>query len=131
MAAHNQVIIGGIYYVKDDTVSLPPNDDRDVHAERRPVVVLSGPTSNSFGGWPFVLAAPISSSTSRKTKYCVKLGAGEGGVSKKCWVRIVAIQPLLKADLQDRLGVLTGERLEEIQARLFEYMGLTDGLEES
>ncbi|WJK32708.1 hypothetical protein [Solwaraspora sp. WMMA2065] len=34
------------------------------------------------------------------------------------------MQPLLKSDLQDHLGVLAAERLEEIQARLFQYMGL-------
>ncbi|MFI6758977.1 type II toxin-antitoxin system PemK/MazF family toxin [Micromonospora sp. NPDC050417] len=118
------VINGGIYYVKDSVITLPSNDDRQYHEERRPVVVLSGPNTNSFGGWRTVLVAPISSSTSLKTSYCVKLSAGEGGLSKKCWVRVIAVQPLLKSDLEDRLGVLAAERLEEIQARLFQYMGM-------
>lgn len=120
----NPVINGGVYYVKDPVISLPPNDDRSIHEERRPVVVLSGPNTNSFAGWRTVLVAPISSSTSLKTQYCVKLSAGEGGLTKKCWVRVVAVQPLLKSDLEDRLGVLPAERVEEIQARLFQYMGL-------
>lgn len=120
----NPVINGGVYYVKDPVISLPPNDDRNIHEERRPVVVLSGPNTNSFAGWRTVLVAPISSSTSLKTQYCIKLSAGEGGLTRKCWVRIVAVQPLLKSDLEDRLGVLPAERLEEIQARLFQYMGL-------
>lgn len=71
-----------------------------------------------------MLVAPVSTSTTRKTSFCVKLAAGEGGVTKKCWVRVVAIQPLLKNDLGDRLGVLPVARLEEVQARLFQYMGL-------
>lgn len=120
----NPVVIGGVYYVKDSAITLPPNDERNFHDERRPVVVLSGPDTNSNGGWRIVLVAPISSSSSLKTGFCVKLAAGDGGVVKKCWVRVVAIQPLLKSDLGDRLGVLPAGRLEEIQARLFQYMGL-------
>lgn len=120
---NNSVINGGIYFVKDSAISLPPNDDRSYH-ERRPVVVLSGPDTNSFAGWRTVLVAPVSTSTSLKTTYCVKLAAGEGGLNKKCWVRVIAVQPLLKSDLEDRLGLLSAERLEEIQARLFQYMGL-------
>lgn len=120
----NPVINGGVYYVRDSLISLPPNDERQIHEERRPVVVLSGPDTNSSDGWRVVLVAPISSSTSLKTSYCVKLSAGEGGLTRKCWVRVIAVQPLLKSDLGDRLGVLSAERLEEIQARLFQYLGL-------
>lgn len=121
---NNPVINGGVYFVKDSVVSLPPNDDRNYHDERRPVVVLSGPDTNGLAGWRTVLVAPISSSTSLKTQYCVRLSAGEGGLAKKCWIRVIAVQPLLKSDLEDRLGVLSAERLEEVQARLFQYMGL-------
>jgi mRNA-degrading endonuclease toxin of MazEF toxin-antitoxin module len=124
MTVNRPAVNGGVYYVKDSTISLPPNEGREPHEQRRPVVVVSGPTTNSNGGWPVVLVAPISSSTSRKTSYCVKLAAGEGGVAKRCWVRVVAIQPLRKADLEDRLGVLPATRLEEVQARLFQYLGL-------
>jgi len=120
----NAVVNGGVYYVKDAVISLPPNDARIYHEERRPVVVLSGPDTNSDRAWRMVLVAPISSSTSLKTSHCVRLSAGEGGLTKKCWVRVVAVQPLLKSDLQDRLGVLPSARLEEIQARLFQYLGL-------
>ena len=79
---------------------------------------------NSNQGWPLALVAPISSSTSLKTGLCVRLSAGEANLPKKCWVRVVAVQPLMKTDLQDRLGFLSAERLEEVQARLFQYLGL-------
>ncbi|QSB13959.1 type II toxin-antitoxin system PemK/MazF family toxin [Natronosporangium hydrolyticum] len=120
----NLVINGGVYYVKDNVISLPPNDQREYHEQRRPVVILSGPDTNSDKDWRVVLVAPISSSTSLKTSYCVKVNAGEANMSKKCWVRVVAVQPILKSDLGDRLGVLPSERLEEVQARIFQYMGL-------
>lgn len=44
----------------------------------------------------------------------------------KTWVRVPAVQPLRKASLQDHLGVLSAEKLIEVQARLAEYMGFTD-----
>jgi mRNA-degrading endonuclease toxin of MazEF toxin-antitoxin module len=123
------VINGGVYYVDDSVISLPPNDDRMYHNERRPVVVLSGPDTNSDDAWRTVLVAPISSSTSRKTRYCVRLAASEGGLAKKGWVRVIAVQPLSKTELADRPGVLPAARLEEIQARLFRYLGLLTGEE--
>lgn len=118
------ILNGGVYYVPDSLISLPPNDERQLHEQRRPVVVLSGPATNNSNEWRTVLIAPMSSSTQLKTGYCVKLAAGQGGLRKKCRVRVIAVQPLLKSDLGDRLGLLPGERLEEIQARLFQYLGL-------
>jgi mRNA-degrading endonuclease toxin of MazEF toxin-antitoxin module len=119
------VVQGGIYWVTDEDLSLPPNDNRKTHP-RRPVVVLTGPETNSFAGWRLVLVAPISSESTRKTQYCVRLSAGEGGVSSKCWVRVPAIQPLLKEQLGDMSGILSGQRLEEIHARLWQYLGLLE-----
>jgi len=119
------IVLGGGYWVGDSTLTLPPNTDRDFHPQR-PVAVLSGPDTNSDPAWPLVLAAPISSSTSRRTRFCVKLGAGEANMSAKCWVRIPMVQPLLKADLRDMIGTLKGDRLLEVQARLFQYLGMAD-----
>lgn len=122
---HSRPIIGGIYWVDDSDVSLPPNDQRKLHPKRT-VLVLSGPDSNFDPTWELVLVAPLSSETARKTKFCVKLAQGDGNVMKKCWVRVPAVQPLLKTHLRDHLGVVPAEKLEEVQARLFDYMGLAD-----
>ena len=119
-------VIGGVYYVADQALTLPPNDRRELHAERRPVLVISGPKTNSDATWRFVLVAPISSSTSHRTRFCVQLGAGVANLSKKGWVRIPATQPLMKADLEDRTGIVPGPKLEEARARLMDYLGLTD-----
>ena len=90
---------GDIFYVEDKSLSLPPEDDREVHDRRRPCLVLSCAEKNSQRNWPIVLVAPISSSTTRRTEYCVKLSQGEGNVAKKCWVRVPAIQPVAKTDM--------------------------------
>lgn len=35
-------IAGAVYYVRDRDLTLPPNEDRHYHDERRPVLVISG-----------------------------------------------------------------------------------------
>lgn len=122
---NSRPVIGGVYWVKDRDLTLPPDNSRSFYPNRT-VLVLSGPGSNGDPAWMFVLVAPISSETTRKTRYCVKLAQGEGNVSKKCWVRVPAVQPLLKSQLGDHLGVIPAHKLEETQARLFEYMGMAD-----
>jgi len=119
-------VAGAVYYVRDRDLTLPPNDDRQYHDERRPVLIISGPETNSDVTWGFVLVAPISSSTSHKTRFCVRLGAGAANLPKKGWIRVSAVQPLMKSQLGDRTGIVTADQLAEVHARLLQYMGLTD-----
>lgn len=74
---------------------------------------------------------PYLFSTGRRTRFCVKLADGEANVSKKCWIRIPAVQPMEKGHVQDHTGVMSEQRLHEVQARLVEYLGLLDKEEES
>jgi mRNA-degrading endonuclease toxin of MazEF toxin-antitoxin module len=69
-------VAGAVYYVRDRDLTLPPNDHCQYHDERRPVLVISGPETNSDASWGFVLGVPISSSTSHKTRFCVRLPRG-------------------------------------------------------
>lgn len=117
------VITGGVYLVRDQVIQLPAGDQRQVHAERRPIVVLSAPM-NSDPDWPVVLACPISKSTKLRTEFDVVLHAGEGGCTAKCWVRVPALQPFKKSDLGDRTGSLDSQKMIEIQTRLLQYLGL-------
>ncbi|WP_433083801.1 type II toxin-antitoxin system PemK/MazF family toxin [Dactylosporangium sp. CA-052675] len=111
--------------MSDAALTLPPNDDRQLHP-RRMVVVLSGPDTNSDPTWRFVSVAPLSSESSRKTRFCVRIPAGEANVTKKVWVRVPAVQPLMKSHLEDKVGVLGADRLAEIQARFWQYLGMID-----
>jgi mRNA-degrading endonuclease toxin of MazEF toxin-antitoxin module len=115
---------GGIYYVKDEHLTLPPDDDREMHDERRPVLILSGSKTNDDDEWRTVVCCPISSSTSRKTAYCVPIAYGEANMTKKCWIRVPAIQPLMKNQLEDYIGAVDGEKLKLVHLRLVQYMGL-------
>ena len=114
------VIVGGLYLVADSKLTLLPSEERQLHDERRRFVVLSGSPTNSDENWPLVLGCPISASTRYKTKFDVRLAAGEAGTSKKCWIRIPAAQPLEKKSLEDLTGTLEDGRLREAHARLLE-----------
>lgn len=119
------VIVGGIYLVNDRAIQMPPEDKRNLHTTRRSFLVLSGTDTNTDPKWPIVFGCPLSTAHTFVSKFDVKIPFGEGNVNKKCWVRIPLAQPLTKADLQDHTGVLSASRLEEVQAHLVWYMGMT------
>ena len=89
-------------------------------------MVLSRQDKNNDPEWRIVLVAPLSSETGRKTEFCVKINVGEGGSSKKTWVRVPAVQPLAKNLLGDHTGVLPEEKLKQVRASLLHYLGMLD-----
>ncbi|WP_157520913.1 type II toxin-antitoxin system PemK/MazF family toxin [Herbidospora daliensis] len=119
-------VAGGVYLVNDKVVRLLPEDKRVVHDERRMVVVVTGGGPNRDPDWPVVLICPISGSTRQRTAFDIQLARGQGGATKKCWIRIPAVQPLMKSVLEDRTGALDENLLTQVQARLAQYLGLLD-----
>ena len=75
------------------------------------------------------MGCPTSSQTTWRSPYCVKIAAGEFGSDRKTWIRVPALQPLEKALLGPRLGLLDGERLELVQSRIADYLGMLDAPE--
>lgn len=54
-----QILIGGVYWVMDSLLDLVPGEVvRNLHP-RRPVVVVSGPGSNSDPKWSHVLVVQL------------------------------------------------------------------------
>jgi mRNA-degrading endonuclease toxin of MazEF toxin-antitoxin module len=88
------------------------------------VIVISAHRPNVDATWKTALVIPTSSSTRLWTPYCVKLSAGTGGLDRKTWARVPAVQPFMKSALGNQVGVLPDRKLEEIHARLLDYMGL-------
>lgn len=103
-----------------------------VHSERRPVIVVSdqneahGTNSLADDAWPSVLAVPISSSTTYRTKFDVKIAAGEGNLPRKGWARVPALQAVDKRLLTDMLGRVRSEVLDEVTAQILNYLGLVE-----
>ncbi|GAA4221607.1 mRNA-degrading endonuclease toxin of MazEF toxin-antitoxin module [Streptosporangium album] len=116
---------GGVYWVDDSDLTLPPNDERNVKP-RRPVIVVSGDETNENPDWPIALVVPISTAPSHKTAYCLQIGAAVANLPKKGWARIVAVQPLAKDEIQDLIGHLPADMQGILHENLFAYMGLVD-----
>lgn len=119
-------VTGGIYLVADELISLDDGRPRNVHDARRPFLVLSADDYNDRDNWGVVLGCPISKSTRFRTELCVKLAAGEGNMPEKCWVRVPALQAIPKSDLQDLTGNVPQPKLDEVQMRVLQYLGLID-----
>lgn len=114
-----------MFYVADETLSLPPNTARVLHG-KRPVIVISGDAKNTSPEWKHVLVVPTSSSGRLSTEFCVKLAFGVGNLPSKCWARTVMPQPISKADLGHYLGQVPAEIMETIDNGLLAYLGLID-----
>jgi mRNA-degrading endonuclease toxin of MazEF toxin-antitoxin module len=116
---------GGVFLVNDRLINLPPDDARNYHGQRY-VIIVSGNGPNSNGNWPLVLAVPASTQSTLKTQYCVTLAQGTGNLPKKCWARVVAVQPIAKADLGDYAGEIPASMMTLLEQNLLAYMGLID-----
>ena len=119
---------GTIYYVRDDKLRLP-GPDRQMH-ERRPVLVVSdqtrmhGQNAEPSSKFASVLVVPITSSGARKTQFDWPIEAGDGNITKRGWIRIPALQPIDKDDLEDMLGSVKPDTLKRVTAQILYYLGL-------
>ncbi|HVC81802.1 MAG TPA: type II toxin-antitoxin system PemK/MazF family toxin [Chloroflexota bacterium] len=123
---------GSIYYIPDVRLRLPGDIDSRTHHPQRPVLIVSdqnarhGTNAQPSQLWPSVLIVPLSSSTTGRTKFDVRLGAGEGNLPKKSWARVPALQVVDKDYIGDYLGKVTPAVLEMVNAQILNYLGLID-----
>ena len=118
---------GAIFMIPDEALTLPPESLRgEPHLERRPFLILSNDESNLDPNFLIVMGCPISSSTKFRTGFDVKLNQGQGGVSKKCWIRVPAMQPLPKSIVasQDKTGVVPSDILEDVDISLVQFLNM-------
>lgn len=115
---------GQVWQVPDHLLRLHPQAKRTEVHPTRPFLILSGDESNEDAAYPLVLGCPLSSQQDLKTYFCVRVGQGDGNLSKKSWVRVPLIQAFEKEHLDTMLGNLSAERLAEVEVSLFQYMGL-------
>lgn len=114
---------GSVHLIADNLLTMLPTAQKIDHPTR-PVVIISRDDLNIDAGWPFVIAIPISTSTKFRTPHCVAINAGNGNLPRKCWARTGMMQPLEKQSIGQMLGKLTEDRLQEIELRVAEYLGL-------
>ncbi|WP_407921053.1 type II toxin-antitoxin system PemK/MazF family toxin [Arthrobacter terricola] len=110
-----------MYWVADSEIDMPPEQNRTTHP-RRPVVVLTGDHKNDDSDWPIVVVCPVSSGA-QVSEYDVRIPANTGGLSSKGWARVCLIQPLDKAFLDDRIGQLEANMVDQLMANYLGYLG--------
>ncbi len=122
------VVTGGLYFVDDSYIRFgtDPTGRRVPHKERRVVLVVSGTKTASDPAWPLVLICPCSSQRTLATPFCVLLPTDQAPGLKKTWIRVPALMPLAKEFLQDFIQPVQEDILQEVQARIAEYLGLLD-----
>lgn len=114
---------GGVYWVLDSSIQLPPESVRTVK-RRRPVIVISGDATNEAAAWPIALVIPVSTSPAFATDFCLKIGKGVANLPEPGWARVVAIQPLAKGEIGDYVGHLPSAMMAILVENLLSYADL-------
>lgn len=131
MVSPKRFLAGSIYLVADERLRLA-GSERTVHNARRPVLVVSdqnaanGTNALPASDWPSLLVIPISSSTSHKTRFDVRLAAGEGNLTKKSWARVPGLQMIDKDYLDDLTGQVSPQVLDDVTAQILSYLGIIE-----
>ena len=98
---------GEIYWV-----NLDPTVGSEM-AKTRPALIISNDIGNQHADR--VIVAPISSGSVKKVyPFEVRLNAGEGRLSQASKVLLDQIRTVDKARLGNKIGILTVERMEEV-----------------
>lgn len=126
---NREVEFGEVYLVNDHLISIPDADrvqgERIFHKKRRVVIVQNDRTN--YTTFPTVLIAPLTSRTDTKRRHDIELfPEEEEAISKPVLVRLKLIQPILRADLGDCLGVLSRSKQAEIMQAILEIFGVSD-----
>ncbi len=114
---------GGVYWVRDTRLTLPPEPEREIKS-KRPVIVVSGDDHNEDADWPIALVVPISTSPKYATEFCQKLAARTANLPQAGWARVVAVQPVAKSEFLDYIGTVPSTTMALLTDNLFAYMGL-------
>lgn len=112
---------GHVYWVPDEEVDLPPEQNRTPHSQR-PVVILTGDHKNDDAKWPIVTVCPVSSG-SQASEYDVRIPANAGGLKAKGWARVCLVQPMEKQFIGERVGQLDANFVDELMANYLGYLG--------
>jgi mRNA interferase MazF len=108
---------GEIYWV-----ALDPVVGSEI-AKTRPALIISNDVGNQYAAR--VIVAPISSgSTAKVYPFEVRLGAGEGGLDRDSKVLLDQIRAVDKSRLSRRIGVLTPERMGEVDLAIRRSLAL-------
>ncbi len=102
---------GALYWV-----NLDPTVGSEI-AKTRPALIISNNTGNQYADG--VIVAPVSSgNVQRVYPFEVRLEGGEAGLPKRSKVLLDQIRTVDKSRLGNRIGILTPERMEDVNRAL-------------
>lgn len=116
----NFFISGDIHWVSDRVLTLPPEQDRDVVHNQRPVIIVSKFAAES--NWKTALIIPCSTSPKHKSRLCVPLAKGIANLSDDTWARVPALQVIAKDKILSKIGSLPAEDYNLVMSRLWGYL---------
>lgn len=119
---------GGIYLVEDRRVLFGEThgEERTPHETRRPVLIVSGRTTNNDMNWGTVSVCPLSTDPTKRTRFCVRVPPERSAQGKESWVRVPAVFPLSKDDLSHFQGMIGHKTYQMVLGMLAAYLGMTD-----
>lgn len=100
-----QFAAGSLHWMADVLLKLPGDGQQRTQHPRRIVLIVSdqnqahGTNALPSSTWPSVLAVPISSATTGRTRFDVRISAGEGNLERRSWARVPALQVVDKDHL--------------------------------
>lgn len=93
---------------------------------RRPVIVISHDAFNQVSTWRSVIVVPVSTSPAqaRRGPTAVALPAGAGGLREASVALCHQVTTLDRAKLTQRIGLLSADQLNQIEAGLKAALGM-------
>jgi len=112
--------VGEVYYIKDELIGIPNIDrttvNREIHPGRR-VVIAHNSYLNAVPTWPLIHVAPLSHRVDlmRETDIEVTTAPEDGNaVAIDSVIQLALVQPVLKVDLERKVGQLSREKIAEM-----------------
>lgn len=128
---------GEIYYIKDELITMPETDRRAIRELKpgRMVVIVHDTSDNSDEECPFLTVAPISTKTELKLPNDILIEPNDvkenDGVTKSSKICIYLQQPILKVDLERKVGILNQNKLDELLFAQLDLIGCSDLCEDN
>lgn len=121
---------GDVWLVKDEVIDFPedrlPEGSRESHPYRPVIVVSRLDECVDNVGYRSITVVPTSSKCNTSYRNDLFLVAGTGGLDMDSYARVRTTQPVLKVDLERKIGTLPYDILVNLKVKIATHFGLMD-----
>ncbi len=122
-----EFVFGEIWILRDNLISLLPSDRvvnrRNMHSSR-PVLVVQNCLENNDEESLLIRVAPMSTTIRFEQKFDIRLHPATDGVKDECMAQVQLTQPILKKDMERKVGMISDDKKQEIAAAKLELLGV-------